>query len=225
MAELYGGRGPLYSAAMSGALDNGSSPRPRGGLRKTAVRAGKVARTAIAVIRTARFIAWRALEVALALVIIFEEWGWKPLSEALAQLARLRPIAALEGLVMRLPPYPALAVFALPTVLLFPLKLVALWLIAKGQIVAATVLFAGAKVAGTALLARIFQLTQPALMRLWWFAWTYSVFVPWKEALVARVKATPVWQGAKALMARAKSWVLPLVLAARAMLARVLGRG
>ena len=52
---------------------------------------------------------------------------------------------------MRLPPYAALVVFVLPSTLLLPLKLLAVVLIAKGQIVLAGILFAFAKVVATAL--------------------------------------------------------------------------
>ena len=47
-------------------------------------------------------------------------------------------------------------------------------LIAKGQIVLAGILFAFAKVVATALVARLFMLTQQALMQIGWFAWGYE---------------------------------------------------
>jgi len=81
-----------------------------------------------------------ALEIALALIILFEEWGWRPLADLLGRLARWRPWAAIESVIMRLPPYAALVVFVLPTTLLLPLKLLALLLIAKGQVIAAGLL-------------------------------------------------------------------------------------
>lgn len=199
-------------------------PPPKRGLRRTAARAGTVAHLAIGAIRATRFVLWRIAEVVLALIIIFEEWGWKPLSAFLAQLARLRPVAALEAGIARLPPYPALAVFALPTVLLFPLKLVALWLIANGQVVSATALFIGAKIAGTAFLARIFQLTQPALMQLAWFARLYGIVMPWKYALVERVKASAVWLAAKAFKQAIVNFAMPTVQRITQAMRRLLGR-
>ena len=47
-----------------------------------------------------------------------------------------------------------------------------------------------AKFASTALIARIFLLTKPALMQIPWFAYAYGVFVPWQEALFARVRSS-----------------------------------
>jgi hypothetical protein len=106
--------------------------------------------------------------------------------------------------VQDLPPYGALCVFALPAAFLFPLKLVALWLIAKGHTLVAGALFVGAKLAGTALVTRIFLLTQPALMRIGWFARLYDVFVPWHDAMLARIRASWMWRFGRILKERAR---------------------
>jgi hypothetical protein len=93
-----------------------------------------------------------------------------------------------------LPPYAALLVFALPSALLLPLKFLALFLVAKGQLVLAGLLFAAAKVGATALVARLFLLTRPALMQIGWFAWAYDHFIPWKNALEDYVRSSYVWR-------------------------------
>ncbi len=176
--------------------------RRRQGLRRTAARAGAGARFVLKVVRLVRAILWRLAQVFLAIIIVFEEWGWRPLAAALARLAHLQSVAALEALIIRLPPYPALAVFALPSLLLLPLKLVALWLIGTGHVIAASALFIGAKIAGTAVVARLFHLTQPALMQLGWFARLYNVVMPWKEAMVAQVRASWAWRYGRVVKAR-----------------------
>ena len=145
-----------------------------------------------------------ALEILLALIIVFEEWGWRPLADLLGRLARWRPWAAVESVIIRLPPYAALVVFALPTLLLLPLKLLALLLIAKGQVILAGLLFVAAKVVATALIARLFMLTQPALMQIGWFAWTHDTVMPWKDALTARVRASWAWRWGRVMKERAK---------------------
>ena len=135
-----------------------------------------------------------ALNIAAALIILFEEWGWRPLSELLGRLAKFAPIAAVERFVAGLPPYGALAALALPTSLLLPLKFLAVWLLANCHFATATLLFVGAKVASTALIARIFILTKPSLMRIGWFARAFNWFVPWKDALYAQIRASWVWR-------------------------------
>lgn len=172
-----------------------------------------------------------AFEVLLALIIVFEEWGWRPLADLLGRLARWRPWAALEAGIIRLPPYAALVVFALPTLLLLPLKFLALMLIAKGQVLLAGALFVAAKVVATALIARLFMLTQPALMQIAWFAWAHDTVMPWKEALTARVRASWTWRVARMVKERAKRAIgaearrwRPLLLALKPVLAAAAAR-
>ncbi|HEY1245858.1 MAG TPA: hypothetical protein VGF29_13615 [Hyphomicrobiaceae bacterium] len=144
------------------------------------------------------------LQVLLALLILLEQWGWEPLADLLGRLARWQPWAQAETAVARLPPYAALVAFALPTTLLLPLKFLALFLIARGHLVLAGLLFAAAKVVATALVARLFMLTQPALMQIAWFAWAYDRFMPWKNALEDYVRSSYVWRVARMWKERAR---------------------
>lgn len=144
------------------------------------------------------------LQVIAALIVLFEEWGWRPLVAALGQLARFRVWARMELWIASLPPYGALAVFALPTTLLLPLKFVAAWLLANGQVMAAGGLFLAAKVASTALIARVFLLTKPALMQIEWFARAYNWFMPWKEAIFAEIRGSWAWRYGRMVKSRVK---------------------
>jgi hypothetical protein len=175
---------------------------PRRAAASLAAAAVGGARTALRMAVGAIRAAWRlikpplgwALQIVLALLILLEEWGWQPLADLLGRFVRWQPWARLEAAIAGLPPYPALAVFALPSLLLMPLKFLALFLIAKGQLVLAGLLFAAAKVGATALVARLFMLTRPALMRIGWFASAYGRFMPWKEAVEAYVRGSYVWR-------------------------------
>jgi len=140
----------------------------------------------------------------LALMILFEEWGWEPLQRALAWVGRLPVLRQIERGVTRLPPVPALAVLLLPSLLLLPTKLVALWLIAGGHPLLGATALVLAKLVGTALVARLFKLTRPALLRMAWFAHLYHRWVPWKDALLAQVRASQVWRVARALKQAAR---------------------
>jgi hypothetical protein len=145
-----------------------------------------------------------ALQIFAALILLFEEWGWRPLAEALAWLSRFRLFARIERSIASLPPYSALVALAIPTAVLFPLKLLAVYLVANGQVLAAGLLFVGAKIASTALIARIFLLTQPALMRIGWFAAIYNFVMPWKEALFARIRASWAWRYGRMMKTRVR---------------------
>jgi hypothetical protein len=149
---------------------------------------------AIAAVRALRWTIRTTLQALLAIIILFEEWGWTPLARALATLGRLAPVAWLEAHIRALPPYWALAVFVVPSILIIPLKLVALWLITGGHVFSAGMLFLGAKVVGTAIVARLFQLTEPALMQLSWFRRVLEIVIPWKDALIASLRDSWVWR-------------------------------
>lgn len=136
----------------------------------------------------------RALLFAVALLLLFEEWGWEPLARLFGKLRALPLWAAIERRVQALPPYAALVVFCVPAVALFPIKLVALYFIGKGQAALGLTLIVAAKIAGTALVARIFQLTQPTLMQLAWFARWYGRWKRWKDSLIAWVTLSQGWR-------------------------------
>jgi hypothetical protein len=140
----------------------------------------------------------------LALVLLFEEWGWEPLQALLARLARLPLWAWMEGRIALLPPWAAVAVFAVPALALLPIKLLALFLIGRHHALMGLCVLLSAKVAGTALLARLFTLTQPTLMRLAWFAHWYPRWKRWKDGIIAQVRASPAWRFGRRLKARTR---------------------
>jgi len=144
----------------------------------------------------------RAVGTAVALVILFEEWGWDALHEAAAWVGRWPPLAVLERWIARLPPYAALAVFSVPALALLPVKVGALWLIGRGHPLAGLGVIVVAKLAGTAVLARLFALTRPALMRLGWFARAHARWTVWKEALLAPVRASWAWRQVRGIRRR-----------------------
>ena len=146
------------------------------------------------------------VRLVLALLILFEEWGWEPLRRAFALLARLPVIRQLEALLRRLPPRWAFVVLLLPSLLILPIKLLAVWLIAMGRVTLGVGVIVAAKLGGTALLAWLFQLIQPALMQLAWFARLYARWTAWKAELLAWVRASAVWRAARAVKARVRRW-------------------
>jgi hypothetical protein len=129
----------------------------------------------------------------VAVVLLFEEWGWVPLAALLARLARLPLFAWLERRIAALPPWAAMATFALPALALLPVKLMALFLIGKGHAFMGVGVLIATKLLGTALLARLFVLTQPALMKLTWFARWYPRWKAWKDSVIAQVRASRMW--------------------------------
>ena len=143
-----------------------------------------------------------SLGAALALLILFEEWGWTPLQAWLARLADWPPLGALETCIRRLPPLPALALFVLPGLSLLPVKLAALALMARGQPLAGFAVIVAAKLLGTAVVARLYQLTHPALLQLAWFARLQGWWLPRKAQLLARLRRSGIWRQGRLLRRR-----------------------
>ena len=159
-----------------------------------------------------------AVGVLLALIILFEQWGWKPLAAAIASLSQLAPIAALERIIGRLPPYGALVVFGVPVVLLIPLKLFALYLIAQGHPIGAVALFIAAKIIGTAIVARLYHLTSPQLLQIGWVRTAHDVVAPRLHTLHEDIRASWAWRYGGFIKAEAQHAINPAVARLKALI-------
>jgi hypothetical protein len=149
----------------------------------------------------------RAFAAALLVpLLLFEEWGWEPLARLAARLARLPLWARLERRVQALPPWGALLVFLVPVLMLLPLKLLALFLLGRGHAASAVLLLVGAKLGGTAVVARLFQLVEPALMRIPLFARWYPRWKQWKDRVLGFVRQSAPWRAARRLKNGSRRW-------------------
>jgi len=120
----------------------------------------------------------RPLWIAFALIFLFEAWLWSRLEPIVAWFVDLiawrqlqqRLAAGIE----RLPPAATLVVFAIPIILLLPLKLLGLWMLAHGSWLGAVAVLGLAKVVSVGVTAFIFEATKPKLLQLAWFRWLYA---------------------------------------------------
>jgi len=156
--------------------------------------------------QTLRRILHRIFFIPLALLLLFEEWGWEPLAAAFARFARLPLWAAVERKIVKLPPTVALLAFCVPMLTLLPIKLLALYLFGLGKTTLGLLLLISAKIGGTAITARLFQLTQPALLQLRWFGWWYPRWKAWKDAVLEEVRRSSLWRSGQALKHSVKLW-------------------
>jgi hypothetical protein len=143
----------------------------------------------------------------LVIVIFVEEWGLRPLTRMAAALARWGPIAALERRIRRVPPPVALALFLAPALLLVPLKLVALWLIHQGRATLGIIVIVAAKVIGTAFVGRLFVLVEKQLMTYRWFARCLELWRSTRNRVLAALRASLLWRGARAFRRAARHWL------------------
>lgn len=128
----------------------------------------------------------KPLWVLLAVVFLIEAWLWDHLEPVVERVVARIPLRAfkhwLARQIDRLSPALTLIVFIVPAILLFPLKLVGLWLLAHEYWVSAVTTMVFAKFLGVGVTAFIFDLTRPKLLKMRWFATLYE----WVLALRAK---------------------------------------
>lgn len=128
-------------------------------------------------------------------------------------MAAARPIARwigrhfefrrLRGWIRSLPPYPSLALFSVPVIILEPIKPVAAYLAATGQVLSGAVTLIIGELLKLVLVERLFHLTRDKLMRIPAFAWAYGKFT----AVRAWLQATEAWRAIRALSRAARDYV------------------
>ncbi len=174
--------------------------------------------------RTVRTWLRRALAapfVAVAVaILLLEDWLWDDLQRLAAWIGRLPVLRQVEAGIAGLPPYAALAAFAAPSLLLVPVKLAALWFLSHGQPVFGFLVAAGAKVAGTALVARLYTLTEQNLLRIGWFARLHDRVTRFKARVYGAIRATALYRVVHLRFIRIKTAVKALLQRRKGLLRR-----
>jgi hypothetical protein len=137
----------------------------------------------------------RPFWVALALLFLFEAWLWDVLQPIVGRLVGLIPWGKIKPafirMVERLSPQATLVVFAIPFVVLLPIKFLEFWLLAHRQWIAAIVVLVSAKLVGLGLTAFIFDATRDKLLQMAWFRRLYEFFMwarDWAHEKIEPVK-------------------------------------
>ncbi len=105
-------------------------------------------------------------------------WIAKPISNWIARHLEMRK---LRSWIRSLPPYPSLALFSVPVILLEPVKFVAAYVAATGNFIAATFTLAIGELVKLVLIERLFDLTREKLLKISAFAWIYGHYVQGRE--------------------------------------------
>jgi hypothetical protein len=154
--------------------------------------------------------AWHVIRGVLlglaAIVIFIEEWGWRPLSAFVARFGRWPPLARLEARIAAAPRRIAMLLFLAPAVMLFPLKLAALWLIQEGHASLGISLIVTAKLIGTAIVGRLFVLLEQQLLSFAWFAWALDWWHRTRARVQGAVRASTLWQTMRVLSRGWRAW-------------------
>jgi hypothetical protein len=124
----------------------------------------------------------------------------KPISNWVAPRLNLRKLRAW---IRTLRPYPSLALFSVPVIILEPVKPMAAYLAATGQIVASVFTLVVGELLKLVLVERLFSLTRDKLMKIPAFAWAYAKFRQTK----AWLEATEAWQTTRSLSRVVRDYV------------------
>ena len=137
----------------------------------------------------------RPFLVLLAIIFLVEAWLWAHLQPVVAWIVAHVPLRALKARlaawIETIPPAAALLVFVVPAVVLFPLKLLTLWLLTQKHLLLAGAIFTFAKLAGLGVTAFVFEATRPKLLQMAWFRWLYEhvlIWLAWAHELVDPIK-------------------------------------
>ena len=105
------------------------------------------------------------------------------------------PMPKVRAWIKSLPPYPCLALFSVPVILLEPVKMIAAYMAATGQLILAAVTFVVGELLKLVLVERLFELTKTKLMKIPAFAWAYQHYAQAK----AWVRRTEAWKLVRSL--------------------------
>ncbi|WP_420738202.1 hypothetical protein [Bradyrhizobium japonicum] len=108
-------------------------------------------------------------------------------------MARQRVFVRLRKWIGSLRPYPSLALFAVPLIVLEPVKPVAAYLLGTGQIAAGVTVLAIGEILKLVIVERLFKLCRRKLLKIPLFAWGYGHWRQGVEWFVS-IKA---WQAAR----------------------------
>src|SRR6202451_3953781 len=108
------------------------------------------------------------LWVLLAIIFLIEAWLWDHLQPIVARCVAALPLRAFKQWLARrvdtLSPAMTLIVFVVPVILLFPLKLVGVWLLTHQYWISAVFTIIFAKLLGVGVTAFVFDVTRPKLL-------------------------------------------------------------
>ena len=113
-----------------------------------------------------------------------------------AWMAERRLFERARHWVVSLRPYPSLALFAVPVIILEPAKPLAAYLLGTGHFFAGAVTFITAEVLKLILVERLFELNREKLLSIPAFAWGYGY---WRQ-IMTLVESMEVWQASRRLV-------------------------
>jgi hypothetical protein len=146
--------------------------------------------------RAFRLMGYALVAIYFVADLVFESVAL-PLSAWIGRLQFLRP---LNAWIAGLRPYPALALFSVPIVILEPVKPVGALLLSEGRVLAGALTIVAGEILKITLVERLFRLTRDRLMQIPIFAILYRHWTRFHEWMTS----TEIWRWVRGQMARWK---------------------
>ncbi len=144
------------------------------------------------------------LAVLGVLLMLLEERIWDALVALGEWVGRLPVLCRIQDRVRALPPKWAACALFFPVLLVLPIKVLAVWIMSTGRIWSGLGVLLSAKLAGTALVARIYTLCEPALACLPWFVRLRAWFLHAKDWAHHRLDSWSMWRLVRRAIYRVK---------------------
>jgi len=138
------------------------------------------------------------------LLMLLEERIWNALVELGHWLGSLPVFRTIEARIRTLSPKMAACALFFPVLLILPVKFLAVWIMSTGRIWSGLGVLVSAKLAGTALVARVYTLCEPALSCLPWFVRLRARFLNAKDWAHRRLDSWPMWRLVRRVVHRLK---------------------
>jgi len=135
-----------------------------------------------------------------AVVLLFEEWFWEKSTAVAKRLGRLPLLSDLESWIRHRERWASLALFAAPILVIYPFKALALYAMARGYVLGGMAAFILAKLVATAVFARLYQLTEHAIIHFHWVRRTRAAFLRARAFIHAWLDAQPGYRRARVLL-------------------------
>ena len=142
-----------------------------------------------------------------AFLFLIEEWLWICSNQVFGWFSRFGLLRWLDRWLCSLAPAAALLILCVPIGLLFPLKILGLWMIASGSFLSGCCVMLAAKIVSTAIVARIFLACRPQLLQMSWFARLHNLALVLRDRIHRWMAQQPAWRDARRWTARMRRQV------------------
>src|SRR4030081_3613425 len=114
-------------------------------------------------------------------------------------MSKMRFLERIRRWITSLRPYPSLALFAVPVIILEPAKPLSAYLLGSGHFFAGAVVFISAEVLKLTVVERLFHLNKEKLLSIPAFQWAYQY---WRQ-MMDLVESLEVWKASRRIIAKA----------------------